>query len=75
MDANFPSTSSPPEQFWVADTSVTTHMPSDLAHLCVITLFSCTTASGLGLPIYHVETFALETSQCTLQLNEVLHVP
>ncbi|XP_021829277.1 uncharacterized protein LOC110769577 [Prunus avium] len=37
--ANFPS-STPHEQFWVADTSSTTHMTSDLAQLSLATILS-----------------------------------
>jgi hypothetical protein len=37
MHAAFPPPS-PPEQFWVADTSATTHMTSDLAQLNLLHL-------------------------------------
>jgi len=47
MHANFPS-SSPHEQFWVADTGATTYMTSDLAQLSLATPFS-----GLILLLLH----------------------
>ncbi|XP_021807328.1 uncharacterized protein LOC110751198 [Prunus avium] len=51
MHANFPS-STPHEQFWVADTGATTHMTCDLAQLSLATPFSgsntITTAGGSG---------------------------
>lgn len=78
MHATLPSSSSP-DQCWVADTSATTHMTSDLSNLKLSTLFSGTktvsTARGSGLPISSVRTSTLQTPQCSLHLTEVLHVP
>lgn len=78
MHATFPSTSST-EHCWVADIEAMTHMTSDLSHLHLITFFSgkytVTTADGIGLPISHIGTSSLSVFQCSLRLNEVLHVP
>ncbi|CAL8157377.1 unnamed protein product [Prunus armeniaca] len=78
MHANFPS-SSPHEQFWVADTGATTHMTSDLSQLSLATPFSgsdtITTAGGSGLSISNIGSSILDVPPCSLQLKQVLHVP
>jgi len=78
MHATFPPPS-PPEQFWVADTSATTHMTSDLAQLNLAASFSgadtITTAGGSGLTISNIGSSILDVPHCSLQLKQVLHVP
>jgi hypothetical protein len=77
MHANF-SSSSPHEQFWVADTGATTHMTSDLAQLSLATPFSgsdtITTAGGSCLSISNIGSSILDVPHCSLQLKQVLHV-
>ena len=76
MTATFPP---PHEQFWVANTGATTHMTSDLSQLCLATPYSgsnaITTAGGSGLTISSIGSYILNIPQCSLQLNQVLHVP
>ncbi|KAI5343251.1 hypothetical protein L3X38_011127 [Prunus dulcis] len=73
MHASFPS-SSPQEQFWVADTGATTHMTSDLSQLSLATPFSgsdtITTAGVSGLSISNIGSSILDVPQCSLQLQQ-----
>jgi hypothetical protein len=78
MHAAFPPPS-PPEQFWVDDTSATTHMTSNLAQLNLAAPFSgadiVTTAGGSSLTISNIGSSILDVPHCSLQLKQVLHMP
>lgn len=71
--------SAPSEQFWLADTSATSHMTSELANLDLFTPYqetdTITIASGAGLQISNIGTYKLVVPHHSLTLKNVLHVP
>lgn len=77
MLANY-QPSAPQEQFWIADTSATSYMTSELSILNMATPFTVADtiniASGSSLLISHTGSSTLHVPKYAFQLKEILHV-